>query len=125
VSGAIFVPTPIPIVISAVIGRVGEPMNMLIILVGVVPIGVVIDDRGVWPVGITLMHPPAFAVLIAGDIASVDSFGAGDRGRHQGCTRNSEKRTQSKRSVKPFHVSPFIVAIRIIVASRIRQLFLS
>ena len=51
-SAGIRVPMSIPIVISTVIGRVGEPVNMLIILVGVVPIGVVVGDRRVCPVGI-------------------------------------------------------------------------
>ena len=109
-SAGIRVPVSIVIVISPVIVRVGEPVNMLITPVSVVPIGVVINDRPVLPVGIHPMHPPACAVVIAGDIGTFGSLGAGYRGRHQGCARNSENRTQSKCSVKPSHVSPFIVA---------------
>ncbi len=67
-SAGIRVPMAIPIIISTVIGRVRDPMNMLITLVSVVIIGVVVGDRRVCPVGITLMHAPAFAVRIAGDI---------------------------------------------------------
>jgi hypothetical protein len=97
------VPTCTPIVISTIIGRVGDPANMPIVMVGVVPIGVVVDDRHVWPVGIQTMDPPAIVVLIAGDIGSFDSLGARDSGRRQGCACKSEKRSQFKRSVKPSH----------------------
>ena len=38
-------PISIPIIVSGAIGRVGEPVDMLIMQVGVVPIGVVIADR--------------------------------------------------------------------------------
>ena len=44
-SAGVRVPTSIPLVIPTVIGRVGEPVNMLILLVGGVPIGVVVGDR--------------------------------------------------------------------------------
>jgi hypothetical protein len=56
------------------------------------------------------MRTPAIAVPIAGDIAFLDS-GRGDRGRH--CGRNNQKRTQSKRSAKHSHVSPFIADSRL------------
>jgi hypothetical protein len=113
-SAGIRVPMCIPIIITTVI--VGEPANMLVMLVGGVPIGVVVSDRRGFPVGIHLMRPPAIAVLIAGDIASF-RLGAGYRGRHRNCARNSEKRTQSKRGVEPSHVSPFFAAIRQLFAA--------
>jgi len=109
-TGGIRVPMCIPIVISTIIGRVGHPANMFITTVGVVPSGVVVGDRHVSPIGIQPTDSPAVAVLIAGDIGSFDSLGAGDSGRHQGCARNSKNGSQSKRSVKPSHVSPFIAA---------------
>jgi len=85
------VPTPIPHVIPTVIFRVGEPANMLIMLVGVIPVGVVVSDRRGCPIGIPLMHPPAFAVLIAGDVRACGGLGVGDGGHHQGYARNGEK----------------------------------
>lgn len=106
-SAGIRVPTSIPIVIPPVIDRVGEPANIVIILVGGVPIGVAVCERPVFPVGIQPFHPPACAVRIACDVGTFDRLGAGYRGGHQGCARNSEKRTQSNRSVKPSHFSTF------------------
>ena len=106
-TGGIGVPMCIPIVISTVIGRVGDPANMFISTVGVVPIGFVVGDRRVCPVRVHPMDSPAIAVLIAGDIGSFDSLGAGDTGCQQRCARNGEKGTESKRSVRPSHVSPF------------------
>src|SRR6185437_11489385 len=103
-SAGIGVPMPVTIVVSAIIVRIGEPANMLIVLVSVVPVGVVVGDRCFFAVSIPLMHPPAFVVLIAGDIGSVDSsFGAGDRRHHRGCARNGDKRTQSEQSMKLSH----------------------
>ena len=109
------VPTPIPLVISAVIGRIGDPPNMLITAVGIVPIGIVIGDRRSFPISVQVMHPPAFAVRIAGYITSFDRLGAGIYGRY--CARDREQGTQSKRNVKLSHVEPFMAA------SRIRQFF--
>ena len=106
-SAGIRVPMSLLIVISPVIGRVGNPVNMLIAMVGVVPIGIVVGDRPVCAVGIQPMHPPACAVGITCDIGTFGSLGFGYRGDQQGCARNSEKRTQSKGSVKPSHVSSF------------------
>jgi hypothetical protein len=91
------VPTPVPLVISAVIGRIGDPANMLITAVGIVPIGIVIGDRRGFPISVQVMHPPAFAVRIAGYITPVDRLGAGSCGRY--CARDSEQGTQSKRNV--------------------------
>jgi len=119
-SARIRVPMSILIVVSAVVGGVGKPVNMFIILVGVVPIGVVVDDRPVRAVGIQAMHPPAITFAIACDIGPFIWLGAGYRGDHQGCgcARNSEKRTQSKRSLKPSHVLPFFAASHIRQISR-------
>lgn len=58
-SAGIRVPVSIAIVISPVIARVGEPVNMLITPVSGVPIGVVVGDRPFFPVGIHPMYPPA------------------------------------------------------------------
>src|SRR5512142_1910962 len=44
-SAGISVPDSIPIVVSPVIGRVGNPANMHIMLVSVVPGGVVVPNR--------------------------------------------------------------------------------
>jgi hypothetical protein len=107
-------PTSITFIIAAVIGRVGDPANMLIGLVGVVPIRVVIGDRRSFPMSVQVMHPPAFAVRIARDIASIFSLGAGCCGHH--CAREYEQRAHCKRSVKLSHVEPFKAA------NRIRQL---
>jgi len=115
-SAGIGMPMPILIIISPVIGRVGDPVNMLVAPVGVVPIGIVVGDRPVWAIGIHPMHPPACAVRIARDIGTFGSLGAGYRGSHHGCAHNSEQGTQSECSVKPSHVSPLFEA------SHIRQI---
>lgn len=107
----------IPIVISPVVVRVGHPVDMIITPVGDVPIGVVVGDRLLLPIGINPMHPPAVAVRVACDKGMFDRFGAAYRGDHQGCTRNSENVTQLTGSVKTSHVSPFFAD------SHIRQIF--
>lgn len=112
-SAGIRVPSSVGYIISAVIVRIGEPANMLIMLMSGVPIGVVIPDWHIFTIGVQPMHSPARAVLITRDIGFFDRFGAGDCGRHQSCACNSEKRTQSKRSVKLSHASPFIWVSRI------------
>jgi hypothetical protein len=99
---------PVAIVVSTIVVGIGEPMDILIMLVSVVPIGVIIRYRRFFAVGIPLMHPPAVAVLIASDIGSVDSgFGAGNCRRHRDCARNGEERAQPERSMKLSHASPF------------------
>jgi hypothetical protein len=75
-SAGIRVPTSAALVISAVIGRVGQPVNMLIVLVGVVPIGIVVGDRPVVPIGKHPMYPPAIAIPVAGDIGAIGRLGA-------------------------------------------------
>src|SRR3569832_2610979 len=85
-------PASIMFIVSPVIGRVGEPANLRVVLMGLVPLGVVVPDGPVCPVGVQLVHAPAFAVLVAGDVAGRDSFGARCRGNQQGCrARKCEK----------------------------------
>ena len=67
-SGRVTMPASVLLVIAAVIGRIGEPVDMLVMQVGIVPIGVVIGDRRFCAIGIQPVYPPAFAILIAGDI---------------------------------------------------------
>jgi hypothetical protein len=102
------VPTPIPIVISTVIVRVGAPVHMLVTLVGVIPIGIVIGDRRVRPVSIPPVHPPAIAVLIAGNISPFNCIGARDGRYHRASAHQGENRTQSERSSKDFHGIVFL-----------------
>src|SRR3569832_366651 len=103
-------PTSIPLVIPTVICRVGAPVNSRISPVGLIPIGSVVGDRRLFPVSIQPMHPPAPAILVAGDIGFFGSLGFGNRRRHRDCARNGEKRTQSKCSVKRPHVLPLFAA---------------
>ena len=108
------VPATIVLIIAAVVGRVGDPADMLIAAVGVVPITVVIGDGRGFAIGVHVMHPPALAIRIAGDIASAFSLGAGCQGHHR--ARKCEQRAQTECSVKLFHREPFKAA------NRIRQL---
>jgi hypothetical protein len=84
---------------------------MLITAVGIVPIGIVIGDWCGFPIGVHVMHPPAFAVRIAGYIASFDRLGTGICGRYY--ARDSDQGTQSKRNVKLSHVEPLMAKSRI------------
>jgi hypothetical protein len=97
-------------VIPPVIGRVGTPMNMLIAVMRIVPIGAVVCDRPVRAVGIQLVHPPAVAAVITGDVGTFSSLSARACRNHQGCSRNGEKRTHSKRNMKLSHEAPFFAA---------------
>jgi hypothetical protein len=102
----------IAVVVTTVIAWISDPVNVLVLLVRVVPIGIVVGDWRICPVSIHVMNPPAIAELIAGYITSIGRLGAGNRRHHRSYARNSEKRTQSKRSVKPSHASPFLWADR-------------
>ncbi len=95
-------PAAIVHVIAAVIFRVAEPVHMLVAVVGVIPVGVVIGDGRVGPIGIPAVHPPAVAVLIAGDIA-IAGVGARHRRDHRASAHNGEKRSQPQCSGKNLH----------------------
>ena len=105
-------PMTVMVVIATVIGRVGDPVNFHVTLVGRVPVVIVIGDGRGFAIGIAMMHAPAGAILVAGDIGPFGGLGAGDGGRHQGRARDSEKRAQTKGRVKHFHVLSFFIISR-------------
>ena len=74
-SRGIRTPSALTRVIPAIIGRIGEPVNIGILAVRLVPLGPVVGNRSVFSVGIDPAYAPAFIVLIAGDIGAFDRLG--------------------------------------------------
>ena len=91
------------LVIAAVIARVVAPVDVGVVLVRVVPVGVVIGDRRGVAVGVPLMHAPAVARLVAGDIGLLGRIGGRDRRRGRAADHQGQKRTHAQRSGKHLH----------------------